>query len=464
MMAPSSHATVRFAAPTNVAGTVLLIEDDAALARSLMRSMVAEGYQVVHVTSGPAAVEKVMSRSFDVVISDLNLPGASGVDVLNVVRAYDPHAPLVLMTAAPTVETAIEAVNLGVLEYLIKPTSKEQISRVLARATSVHRESKRRSAEVEEARNSVATAETQRPPSAPSMARAAVASQAKGVAAVLDAALNAPAPVSKFTATQRPPAVAPTLRVVERLTASGTCPATKTAYEKALASLSVELEPVVDAKSRKLIGFSARMLSAEATLTSDVALVQAAEKVKRLPELRRKVRDLAVTAFASAPADALLFVDIHPSELVEGDLYSPGPELARIAERVVLQVRAKGLVTTDLSARASVLRFVGFRLAIADLDAGQSIAQISDLSPDFVKIDARLVRGVNESAARRRIVAALISMCKALDAVAVGEGVSTAEERDALVEAGCTIVQGPLMLRHAARISSRRPEDLVSVR
>ena len=112
-----------------------------------------------------------MSRSFDAVISDLNLPGASGVDVLNVVRAYDPDVPLVLMTGAPTVDTAIEAVTLGVLEYLVKPTPREQLVRVLTRCTTARRSSiqKREASDsmaAAQASNiAAAMAETVRPPS-----------------------------------------------------------------------------------------------------------------------------------------------------------------------------------------------------------------------------------------------------------------------------------------------------------
>ncbi|MDB5221046.1 MAG: Flagellar regulatory protein FleQ [Myxococcaceae bacterium] len=461
------HPTTRFTAPKKTAqGTVLLIEDDAPLARSLIRVMNAEGYQVVHAGSGSAAVDKVMSRSFDAVISDLNLPGASGVDVLNVVRAYDPDVPLVLMTGCPTVDTAIEACSLGVLEYLVKPTPREQLVRVLGRATEARRAAllRREALESENAQATKATAETVRPPAAndadvavtgtPTMpapalendraAKAALAN-AETIAALPAVSAESPAPASE------PPA-------------SGTSAALRATYEHAMATLSVELEPIVDGKTKKLVGYAARMFSTEETLATETALVAAAERLDVLEALRRRVRDLAVKAFASCPQDALLFVDVHPSDLRDGDLYSPEPPLARIAERVVLQVRARGLAMNDLSARASVLRFVGFRLAIADLDAGQAcLEQIADLSPEFVKIDARLVRGLDTSAARRRLVSALVSMCRSLDAVAIAEGVSTAEECDALHEAGCGMVQGSIAARYTVP-SSRRPGLAVCVR
>jgi len=466
-LAAAVHATTRFTAPQKTAqGTVLLIEDDAPLARSLIRLMNAEGYQVVHVGSGSAGVDKVMSRSFDAVISDLNLPGASGVDVLNVVRAYDPDVPLILMTGCPTVDTAIEACSLGVLEYLVKPTPREQLVRVLARATDVRREALLR----REARSSGAfeksahvpnpNADTVRPPA-----------PAKGAAVVAPASPTLPVPTFADPAPAAPSdasAAKASMANAETLTAMPTAASAPSglgaAFERAMTTLSVELEPIVDGRTKKLVGYAARMFSGEETLATEHALVVAAERLALLEQLRRRVRDLAVKAFATCPADALLFVDVHPTDLRDGDLYSPEPPLARIAERVVLQVRARGLTMADLSARASVLRFVGFRLAIADLDAGQAcLEQIAELSPDYVKIDARLVRGLDSSVGRRRLVSALVSMCRSLDAVAIAEGVSTAEECDALHEAGCGMMQGAIAVRYAPP-PSNRPGLAVCVR
>jgi EAL domain-containing protein (putative c-di-GMP-specific phosphodiesterase class I) len=405
------HDTIRIPVQRpRTTGTVLLVEDEEMLARGLVRLMKREGYDVVHAATPAEAIEKVMAGSFDVVISDLHLPGASGVDVLNVVRAYDPDVPVVLLTGSPTMETAIEAVSLGVLEYLVKPASAEQISRVLARAT---------------------------------------ASRKQGLVGREVGAVGPSAGVGAREEGVAPPA-RPTLPSV----------GIRTTFDRALASLRVTLEPVVDPRDKSVVGFAARIGSDEPALESEAALVVAADRLGCLQELRRRARDLAVKAYASeAPAGALLFVDVHQSDLLDGDLYSSDPPLARIADRVVLQVRGRGIAIgmEDLAARVSVLRFLGFRISITDLDEGQAcLTQIAELAPEFVKIDQRLVRGIDRSPARQRIVAALASMCKALDARAVAEGVASAEERDALVISGCDFVQGPLVAHHAPASAPRR--------
>ena len=434
-MTMALHATVRFPS-LHRKGAILLIEDDALLARSLVRLMRMEGYEVVHVGSAAAALDLVKSSSFDVVLSDVHLPDASGVDVLNLVRAYDSDVPLVLMTGAPTVDTAIEACNLGVLEYLVKPTPRDQLARVLERATNVRRAASDRR-EASDAGSSATPARREAPNVRPTVDIAAVT--------------TLPAPASGV------------MTPVETLGIINAPTAASATFDRAMATLVVELEPVADAKTKELIGFATRMRSDEDTLTTDSALVVMATRLDRLQELRRRARDLAVRAFASAPPNALLFVDVHPSDLLDGDLYSPEPPLARIAERVVLQVRARGIALADLGARASVLRFVGFRLAIADLDVGQAcLAQIADLAPEFVKIDSQLVKGLERSLGRRRLVGALVSMCRSLDAVAIAEGVSTAEEREALLASGCNLVQGAIAARHMAPAPTRRSLASVS--
>jgi EAL domain-containing protein (putative c-di-GMP-specific phosphodiesterase class I)/CheY-like chemotaxis protein len=390
---PGQNPTLRMSAPKRPAlsegGSVLLVDDDEKVMSTVARMLEGEGYRVVCATTSAAAVEHVMHTSFDAVISDVNLPGASGIDVLNVVRAYDPDVSLVLLTGAPSAETAIEALRLGVLEYLTKPAHKPQIVAVLERATAARR-----------------------------------AAVARREAMPLHALPTAPA---------RGSSVSP------RLT---------TSFERAMGSLFVELEPIADARRRTVIAYEARVGSREAILATQSSLTVAAESLGYLGELRRKTRDLAVKELASAPPLTSLFLDVHASDLLDEDLFSPDSPLARIAERVVLQLRARGrtLSVDDLSARVSVLRFMGFRIAMADLDAGDGrLAQIADLSPDVVKIEADLVRGASRSPNRLRVVTALAAMCRSLGAATVAEGVSTAEERDVVAAAGCDLVQGPLL-------------------
>lgn len=118
--------------------SVLLVDDDEALARMLQRALKSAGFEVTVANNGTTAMEMIISRPFDVIVTDIQMPGMSGVELLGVVRAYDLDVPVILMTGAPTVETAVEAVRLGALVYLAKPTSNETLVKAVERASQLH--------------------------------------------------------------------------------------------------------------------------------------------------------------------------------------------------------------------------------------------------------------------------------------------------------------------------------------
>src|SRR5690348_9317802 len=88
---------------------LLLVEDDDSLRVVLTRKLV-HGFEVTAVADGPSAADLLVRRRFDVVLSDIGLPRMSGVDLLRLVRTYDLDVPVILMTGAPTIETAAAAV------------------------------------------------------------------------------------------------------------------------------------------------------------------------------------------------------------------------------------------------------------------------------------------------------------------------------------------------------------------
>src|SRR5580700_7374673 len=116
---PDRHDTLQVPAPS-AAGqrSVLVVDDDDALARATQRTLTRAGFEVVVAEDGTTAAQAIMSRAFDVIVTDIQMPGMSGLDLLRVVRGYDLDVPVILMTGEPKVETAIEAVSLGALEYL----------------------------------------------------------------------------------------------------------------------------------------------------------------------------------------------------------------------------------------------------------------------------------------------------------------------------------------------------------
>jgi DNA-binding NtrC family response regulator len=112
----------------------LLVVDDEAQIRDLLSEMLtAWGHEVVAAAGGREAIELVSAQLFEAVLLDLYLGPDSGVDVLREIRAIDTTLDVVLMTAFPTVETAVRALRDGAADYLIKPLNLEELRHVLGR-------------------------------------------------------------------------------------------------------------------------------------------------------------------------------------------------------------------------------------------------------------------------------------------------------------------------------------------
>src|SRR5262249_9754417 len=159
----------------------------------------------------------------------------------------------------------------------------------------------------------------------------------------------------------------------------------------------------------------------------------AAERLGSIVELGRRVR--ASAAATMDCADGLFFINMHPAELGDAALYDPESPLAAHAGRVVLEVterRSLGEVP-ELSERLLALRSMGYRFALDDLGAGYAgLASVADLSPDVIKLDMSLVRGVNANPTRQKLVASMAQLARDLGVALVAEGVETREERRVL--------------------------------
>ena len=87
----------------------------------MRRILEAEGYQVTTSASGRAAIEKIQEQDFDVVITDLKMPGMDGIEVLKTIKILQPEVPVIIITGYSTVDTAVEAMKSGAFDYIAKP-------------------------------------------------------------------------------------------------------------------------------------------------------------------------------------------------------------------------------------------------------------------------------------------------------------------------------------------------------
>jgi EAL domain-containing protein (putative c-di-GMP-specific phosphodiesterase class I) len=363
------------------------VDDDVDLARVIERLLKGVGRDVVLVHDGSAAVAAITNRSFDVVLTDIHLPGMSGVDVLRAVRSHDLDVPVVLMTGEPSLETAMEALSLGALQYLSKPVPNATLLAAVERASRLHKMARMKRHALELASGTH------------------LASDRAGLEA---------------------------------------------AFDRAMATLWTAFQPIVDARTHQLFGYEALMRAKEPTLPHPGAILEAAERLNRLPEVGQRVRNLAATAFASAPSGALLFVNLHTRDLLDPTLYETDSPLGRLAERVVLELTERSSLdeVDDVAGRVARLRSTGFRVAIDDLGAGYAgLSSFAALEPEIVKLDMSLVRNIDGSAIRRRLVGSMTALCAEMHMQVVAEGIETPAERDCVLGLRCGLMQGYLFAK-----------------
>jgi DNA-binding NtrC family response regulator len=111
---------------------VLLVEDELAIARAYSRALSAAGLDVVHAGDGASAILNLEISTFDVVLSDVWMPGTDGIDVLRVARSRDQDVSVILITGAPSPEGAVKAAESGALLYLAKPFELRSLVQVVA--------------------------------------------------------------------------------------------------------------------------------------------------------------------------------------------------------------------------------------------------------------------------------------------------------------------------------------------
>ncbi len=113
---------------------ILVIDDEQSILNTLEILLRGEGFQVEVRTQGRKAMEEWDEVDPDIVLTDIRMPGTSGMDVLQAVRQKDPEVPVILMTAQASLQSAIEAVNRGAFYYLQKPFSNDDLVALCRRA------------------------------------------------------------------------------------------------------------------------------------------------------------------------------------------------------------------------------------------------------------------------------------------------------------------------------------------
>jgi EAL domain-containing protein (putative c-di-GMP-specific phosphodiesterase class I)/CheY-like chemotaxis protein len=367
---------------------VLLVDDDDAVLKVTRRILEKAEYDVVICQSGHEALAMLSHETFDVMVSDVHMPGLSGLNLLRAVREHDLDLPVVLVTGNPDVATASDAVEYGAFRYLIKPVPTASLISVIARAATVGQLARSKREYVLEFGSG----------------RFRVGDRA-GVDAMLD---------------------------------------------RALASLWMAYQPIVRASDSSVMAYEALMRANEPSLPHPGAMLDAAERSGRIHDLGRAVRDNVVLGAASAETEWLFFVNLHPEDLLDETLYLPHGPFSVLARRVVLEITERASLdhVPRLQDKIAQLRALGFQIALDDLGAGYAgLTSFTQLEPEFVKLDMSLVRDIHQNPIKRKIVRSMVHLCRDMGKQIIAEGIETAEERDVVADLGCELLQGYFFAR-----------------
>lgn len=366
--------------PSPARGKVLIVDDELAVVRMFSRALSDQGFQVLSATDGQTAQAMFEEAKVDAVVSDVSMPGMDGLTLMRALRQIDGDVPVILATGNRGDEISRQAVAEGALMCFVKPVDLRALTQAVTHAAQLHRAAFLMRAAREEAGPSAA-------------------------------------PFHDLGA----------------------------AFERALARLWVAYQPIVQWNTLHVVGYEALARSDEPALSTPGALFEAAEKLGRVTELGRAVRGLVAAGIPEAPAHVRIFVNVHGAEMLAEPLYSPEDPLAPWAKRVVLEITERSPLDQipDVNRRVERLRAAGYQIAVDDLGAGYAgLSSFAQLHPSVVKLDMSLVRGIDQSPIKCRIVQTIAALCADSGVDLIGEGVETNEERWALGLHGCQLHQG----------------------
>ncbi len=135
---------------------ILVVDDESAIRYSITKTLQRVGYQVESASSGEEALEMMGKQHYDVVLTDIRMPGISGVELLARVKEEAPEAIVILLTGYASLDTAVESLRLGAHDYLIKPSSSQDIRDSVARGIERAQNLRRRRALLDAIQHSVA--------------------------------------------------------------------------------------------------------------------------------------------------------------------------------------------------------------------------------------------------------------------------------------------------------------------
>lgn len=359
---------------------VLVLEDEDLVARSIDRVLRKQGYEVVVANAPGEALSKFRLESFDAVVSDINLPGMSGIDFLREVRSTSSDTPVLLITGRPTVDTAVEAVELGAFLYLTKPFRSEELRIAVSKAVGHGR-----------------------------MARMRTEAQ----------------------------------RVAESLGFVSGNSELNEQFERAMQSLWMAYQPIID-RNWTVIGYEALLRCDETSLRDPRRFLATADQLGKADLLLARLRESALEPVLERPGCLLFMnvhPSQFGSELLLGSDDAFNQAAKRIVLEISEQHHMTNGASADHT--IAELKSHGFRLAVDDLGAGYSgLTTFAQIGPDFIKLDGALVRDSGKHWQKQRVIGGVCDIAHELGMEVIAEAVEKQSEFEMMRGLGCDYFQG----------------------
>lgn len=213
----------------------------------------------------------------------------------------------------------------------------------------------------------------------------------------------------------------------------------------ALDGMWMAFQPVVSLLERRVCAYEALLRTRSEEFASPLSLLHEASRLDRIWDVSRTARERTANECGAMPDDALLFVNLHVSDLFDDALLDDRNPLLPYAQRVVFEVTEQASVRSadEIPERVQALRALGFRIAVDDLGAGYSaLSVLAELEPEVVKVDMSIIRDVDRSLTKQRVIRSVLHLALDLGSTVICEGVETERERDMLASLGCDWLQG----------------------
>lgn len=365
-----------------IARRVLVLDPQATLARQVSVALADEPVVIEPAASAEDIADRLERDSYDAVVIEAATRPAR-VDLPSLLRVRHPTVPLILVGEPWSVQVALRWVGDGAVAIIRRPDDPRQVRQAWLRARDLH-------------------------------SRRVVARD----------------------------------RMMQEYVRTRHREALDRVFDQALSNLYLIFQPIIRASNGAVVGYEALVRTTGHRFVGAAPMVDLALDLGREIDLDDRVRALVSGEFEEKANWHTLFVNMDPGELTRGVLGSDKDPLWPFATRIVVEFGRElpSMDGPEVQATLERMRSAGYRIAAGDISIrNDALVRMRVLEPDIYKLGVEVVRECHRDPRRQRFIAEFVALAHDEGAMVVAQGIEQAEERQAVVELGCDLVQGFLL-------------------